>query len=55
MEKIWTRSGKAGRITKGRKAVCSTRICLVSWEQGQTEREGYSRCSATELRVKVED
>lgn len=42
VERTWARSGKAGRIAKGRKAACSTRTCLVSWRWGQTVSKGYT-------------
>ena len=39
--------------TGGRKAGCSIRIRLVSWERGQREKKDDSRKSATELGIRM--
>lgn len=37
----------------GRKARCSIKICLVSWEWGQRIRSGHSKQCATELGMEL--
>lgn len=41
--------------TRGKKELCSTKICLVPWEWGQRVGKGHGRMSTTELGMNLRD